>query len=75
MLGSRTGKRGAKQQTVRLQQQMVPAVNIHQQLLEVKNAKLELKREEVMKKLKLMTKGWVQDSDGNWVGTVKSGEE
>jgi len=79
MLGSR-GKRGVEQQMVRLQQQTLSAVNalvdIHRQLLEVKKAKLELKREHVwIEKIKLATKGWVQDTDGNWVAPVKIREE
>jgi len=67
---------------ISLQQQTLTAVNslvsIQQQLLEVKKAKLELKWEEVlMEKIKLVSKGWVQDLEGNWnvVGTVKGDEE
>jgi len=80
MIGSRKGKRDAEQKIVSLQQETLTAVNnlvsIQQQLLEVKKEKLELKREEVlMKKIKLMAKGWIQDLDGNWVGTVNEKRE
>ena len=54
-----------------LQQQTLTAVNalvdIQQQLLEA------TKEEIIMKKIKLIGKGWVQDLDGNWVGIGQRG--
>jgi len=48
-------------------------------MLEVKRARLEMEQDKVMmSKLELISKGWVQNEEGEWVGivkTVENGEE
>jgi len=54
------------------QQQTLDAVNklvsIHQETLAVKRAKLDVARELLaIKKAEMVSKGWLQDENGDWV--------
>jgi len=74
--------RGAKHKTIEsqillTQQQTLDAVNklvsIQQETLEVKRAKLDVARELLaIKKAEMISKGWLQDENGDWIAVFGS---
>lgn len=74
-------KRAVEEEVIGLQRETLYEVrrlaDFQEQLLAIRNEELQLQREMVMmKKAKMITKGWFHDENGNWFMCMsKSGDE